>query len=173
VRNLVAFVGLAATCSFALGVTKPDVTKAFADNNGRVRIVTGDGRDRLIPPEKGQDGVDSIQVAPDGLTVAWVVKTSESCCVSYPLPTELVIWRSGRILRRVHPLRPIWGWAFQNNGAQIAYRASFPHGGWSGEYVLMDTATGKTLGSWDHPVNENGNDTDDAPNEPEWAKLVP
>jgi hypothetical protein len=173
VRALITAAYLALTGSFALAASERAVTNAFADKQGRVHIVTADGRDRMIPPEKDQEGVEKIQVASDGNTVAWLVDTSASCCVSYPLPTELVVWRSGHILRRVDAVRPIWGWVFQKNGALIAYRASFPHGGWSGEFVLMDIATGKTLGSWDHPVNENGNDTDDAPDEPEWAKLVP
>ena len=46
------------------------------------------------------------------------------------------------------------------------------HGGWSGESVLLDIATGKTLDGWSHPVDENNNDTDDNSNEPEWSKQI-
>jgi hypothetical protein len=40
----------------------------------------------------------------------------------------------------------------------------------------VDVATGKELGSWDHPVDENGNDTDESDEssgKPDWAKQVP
>jgi len=36
--------------------------------------------------------------------------------------------------------------------------------------VLIEIASGKTLASWDHPTDENGNDTDDDSDEPAWAK---
>jgi hypothetical protein len=106
-RKLFAVLCLASSCSFALAQSGYAVTRAYADGKGLVHIVTADGKDFAILPEKGQDGVGNIKVAPDGVTVGWLVDLWESCCVSYSIPTELVVWRSGRILLRIH-----WGWPF-------------------------------------------------------------
>jgi len=133
--------------------------------------VTADGRDRLIPKEKDQEGAEKIQVAADGKTVGWLVESS-ACCVSYPVPLELVLWRNGRILRRVHPGMAVWSWAFLENGNKVAFRMSPLHGGWSGECVLLDTSSGKTLDSWDHPVDANGNDTEGDSEEPGWVSQI-
>ncbi|HEY1161139.1 MAG TPA: hypothetical protein VGE83_10935 [Terracidiphilus sp.] len=171
-RKLIAGLCLAATSSLAWAEYQAAVTRAYADTHGRVHIVTADGRDHGISPEKGQNGVEKIQVAPDGKTIGWLVDLWASCCVSYPISFELVVWQSGHIIRRVHPSMAIWSFAFVKNGAEIAYRNSPLHGGWSGECVLVDIASGKTLASWDHPIDENGNDTDDNSDEPGWAKQL-
>lgn len=146
------------------------VQRAYADEKRVVHIVTAEGRDLRISPEKGQGDVERIQVATDGRTVGWLVDRLE-CCQSYPIPTELIIWRSGRVLRRLFTGRPTWGWAFENGGKQLAYRTSFAHGGWSGELTLIDVASGKTMASWSHPVDGNGNDTE-GEDPPDWAKPV-
>lgn len=165
-------------CVNVSAARKDTVTRAFADGKGRVHIVTADGRDLTIRPEKGQEGVNNIQIAPSGKTVGWLVESSSSCCVSYPIPLELVVWRSGRIILRHHPSMAIWAWGFANNGTALAYRCSPLHGGWSGERVLVDIASGKTLATWDYPVDANGNDVeeqdaDDNVAEPDWAKQIP
>ena len=126
---------------------RPVVQRAYADDKQVVHLVTADGHDRRIAPEKGQAGVERIQVAADGKTVGWLVDNWQSCCQSYPLPTKLVLWRSGRVLRRMDTGRPCWGWVFENDGEELAYRTSFTHGGWSGESTLIDVASGKTLAS--------------------------
>jgi len=172
-RTLIVGTCLAAMCSLAFAAKNPSVTKAYADGKGIVHIVTANGRDLTLPPEKGQEGVDKIQVTPDGKTVGWLVNRWDSCCVSYAIPTELVIWRSGHVIRRIHPSMAIWSWAFLKNGSELAYRISPLRGGWSGECVLAETATGKNLAVWDFPVDQNGNDSGDNSDEPEWAKQIP
>lgn len=172
-RILTLLMAVAALCSFAHGADSSMVARAHADKGGLVHIVRTDGKDVQVHAEKGQVGVDSIQVAPDKATVGWLVSKQAPCCVSYPLPMELVVWRAGKVVRRIDTGRPAWSWIFLDGGRKVAYRASFPHGGWSGESVLVDVATGKTLGSWDHPVDANGNDTDDNTGEPDWAKQIP
>jgi hypothetical protein len=147
------------------------VQRAYSDEKKVVHIVTAQGRDLRIAPEKSQGGVEGIQVAADGKTVGWLVDRWESCCQSYPIPTELVLWRTGRIVRRLYTGRPTWGWAFENGGTKLAYRTSFTHGGWSGESTLIDVASGKSLAVWSHPIDENGNDTD-GEEPPDWAKPV-
>jgi len=168
---------LASSCSAVLAQSDCTVKRAYADDKGLVHIVTADGRDRAITPEKGQDGVGNIQVAPDGVTVGWLVN-SRTCCVSYAVPLELVLWQAGHIIRRVHPMMAIWAWGFVKNGKEVAYRNSPLHGGWSGECVLVNIASGKELTKWDYPVDENGNDVDEKNAdvngvEPDWAKQIP
>jgi hypothetical protein len=171
-RKLIAVLCLASSCSVALAQSSYAVTRAYADDNGIVHIVTGDGRDHTISPEKDQDGVKEIKVAPDGATVGWLVETS-GCCVSYPVPLQLDVWRSGRIIRRVQPSMAIWSWVFIEKGTKLAYRMSPLHGGWSGKWVLINTATGRTLDTWNYPVDENGNDTGDNSGKPAWLKQTP
>lgn len=170
-RALTFLLCIAATCSLAIDAAQPVVTKAYVDDKGRVHIVTANGSDRLIPAERDQENVSRILTAPDGRAVGWLVYSS-ACCVSYPVPLELVVWRNDHILRRLRPGMAIWSWAFMKNGRELAFRMSPLHGGWSGESVLLDIATGKTLDGWSHPVDENNNDTDDNSNEPEWSKQI-
>jgi hypothetical protein len=162
---------LAFICASALAGTGPTVTKAYVDNNKRVHIVTSDGRDSSVPPEKNQEATEKIQIAPDGKTVGWLVDTS-TCCVSYPVPLELIVWRSGRVIRKIHPNQGIWSWIFLKEGTQLAFRHGPLHGGWSGEYLLIEIASGKILARWNHPTDEKGNDTDDDSDEPGWAKEI-
>jgi hypothetical protein len=164
------------SCSLALALPGSTITKTYADNEGLVHIVTADGRDHAISPEKGQDGVGNIKVAPDGVTAGWLVN-NRTCCVSYAVPLELVLWQAGHIIRRVHPTMAIWAWGFAKDGKEIAYRNSPLHGGWSGECVLVDIASGEVLATWNYPVDENGNDVDekkadDNGAEPDWAKQI-
>lgn len=162
---------LASMCASASAGTGPTVTKTYVDNNKRVHIVTSDGRDWSVPPEKGQEDAEKIQIAPDGKTVGWLVDTP-TCCASHPVPLELIVWRSGKIIRKLNPSRGIWSWVFLRGGTQLALRDSPLHGGWSGEYKLIEITSGKTLAVWNHPVDENGNDTDDVSDEPSWAKEI-
>jgi hypothetical protein len=180
-RKLLVLFCLTLTCSFAFAAKETVVTKAYADNKGIVHIVTADGRDRAISPEKGQEegpeGIENIRVAPDKKTVGWLVN-SRTCCVSYAVPLELVVWQADHLIQRIHPMMAIWAWGFIKNGKELAYRNSPLHGGWSGERVLIEIATGRTLASWNYPVDENGNDVDekDADDngvEPDWAKQIP
>ena len=179
-RKLLAVLCFASACSLAFAANSSAVTKAYVDDKGTVHIVTDDGQDHAIQSEKGQEkgkgGVEKIQIAPDGKAVGWLVNLWASCCVSYAIPFELIVWQSGHVVRRVHPGMAIWSWAFIGNGKELAYRSRPLHGGWSGECTLVDVATGKELGSWDHPVDENGNDTDESDEssgKPDWAKQVP
>jgi hypothetical protein len=171
VRVLIVGSCLACLVYSIAAVAQSGVTRAYADDRKIVHIVMASGRDLRIRPEKGQDGVEHILVAPDGKTVGWLIDRWVSCCVSYPLPTELIFWRSGRILRKLDTGRATWAWAFEKEGSQFAYRTSFPHGGWSGESTLVDLATGKVLAFWSHPTDENGNDAPDV-NPPDWAAPI-
>jgi hypothetical protein len=180
-RKLLAVLCVASACSLAFAANRSAVTKAYVDDKGTVHIVTADGHDHTNRSEKGQEkgreGVENIRVAPDGKTVGWLVN-SRTCCVWYAVPLELVVWQSGKIIRRVHPSMAIWAWGFVEDGKELAYRNSPLHGGWSGERVLVDIASGKDLDEWDYPVDGNGNDVDekDAENdgaEPDWAKQIP
>lgn len=170
-RGLVASFCLAVASSFVFAAPENPVVKAYADSKGQVHILTAENRNLMVAPEKGQEQVDNIQVAEGGKTVGSLIETS-ACSVSYPVPLGLVVWRSGRIIRRVHPSMAIWSWAFLKNGKESVYRNSPLHGGWSAEYVLVDIPTGKTLAFWDHPVNANGVDADDISGEPDWAKQI-
>jgi hypothetical protein len=124
------------------------IKQAYVGKNNRVHIVTGDGRDETIPPEKGQDGIENVRVAEDGRTVGWLVDLWASCCVSYSIPIELVIWRDGGVIRRIHPVQAIFGWTFLAGGKEVAFHNAPLHGSETYECSRVDVRTGRELEEW-------------------------
>lgn len=94
--------------------------------------------------EPDQQGFDDPHIAPDGHTVGWLVLEA-NCCTSYPLPTELVLFREGRILRRFTGDTVIWAWAFSPDGQAVAWRERTAHGASSIVYHLRRIADGQEL----------------------------
>ncbi len=140
------------------------IAKTYLDRLHRMHVVTAGGRDRAIPPEKGQSEASDPQLASDRQTAGWLVNLWDSCCVSYPIPTELVIWRAGRILRRIHPGQAIFGWVFLNGGKEVAYHTAPLHGDEIYLCARLDLATGRQLESWS--INDRKKGT------PDWVKLL-
>jgi hypothetical protein len=109
----------------------------------------GDVRAPRIDPD--QQGFDEPHVAADGRTVGWLVLES-NCCTSYPLPTSLVLYRDGKLLRRFADGMAIWAWNFARDGHAVAYRQRAPHGIGTIVYTLRDIDDGRRLAEFDcHP----------------------
>jgi hypothetical protein len=125
-------------------------------------VVYGGGRNVLVPPEKDQVSSEVPEVAPDGETVGWLVETP-NCCTSYPIATTLVIFRAGRIVRRLGDGMMLYKWRFAEGGRQVAVSSGTVHGTKGIHLTLYDSRTGRRLKTWD------GSDSDRAP---EWGAAI-
>jgi hypothetical protein len=154
-RKLLVIFCLVFTCSLAFAAKKPTVTKAFADSNGIVHIVTSDGRDHKIKPKKWQSGGGSeqIKVAQDRRTVGWLVNQmfapfEAGTNYAYAISLELDIWRDGRVIFRSGPGLGIQRWMFLKDGNEVAFHRAPPNGQEIYECALLDVNTGKELAHW-------------------------
>ena len=130
-----------------------------ADANGRVHIVGSSGQEVLMPKEKGQVGVESLQVAPNKRTAGWLVD-NDNCCTSYPIALTLIIYRVGKPLLRLGDGMMICDWKFVNDGSQVAFSTNTVHGDFAPHYELHEVANGKVLAKLNGHLDANA---------PEWA----
>jgi hypothetical protein len=156
-RKLLFIFCLASACTTSsLAAAGPSVTKAYADSKGWVHIVTADGRDHTITPEKWQDGggFEAVEVARDGKTVGWLADQTLSPLeggtnYSYAVALELEIWRDGRVIRRLTPRAfVIQDWIFLKGGDEVAFHVAPMHGQEFYDCSLFDVNAGKELAHW-------------------------
>jgi hypothetical protein len=77
------------------------VERAYVDaTTGQVHIVYSDAQEIQVPRAKDQVSGETPVVAPDHQTVGWSVNMP-NCCTSYPIPTTLVIWKSGKVVQQI------------------------------------------------------------------------
>jgi hypothetical protein len=155
-RKVLALVWLVSMCCFAFAGSGAAGTRAFTDSKGWLHILSGDGQDYLIKPEKWQagGGFESIEIAPDGKTVGWLAvqmltPLEGSTNYSYPVALELDIWRDGRVIQKFSASAlVIQDWIFLKGGSEVAFHAAPPHGQEFYDCTLFDVNTGKTLDHW-------------------------
>jgi hypothetical protein len=139
----------------------PGIARVYVDDaDGRVHIVNSAGRDVTIPKEKDQVRCDEPGIAEDKRTAGWLVDY-ENCCTSYPIPLTLVIYRDGRIQRRLQPGLMIFDWRFVERGRKIALSQGTVHGMTRRSLSLYNARTGRVLQTWD-------GDFEQTP--PDWAR---
>lgn len=137
--------------------------RVFADKAGRVHVVAPSGREQVVPGEPNQIGIESAQTARDAQTVGWLVDYADPDSTS-PDAAKLVVFRSGRIIRRFETDQVFWSWAFFSQGRQVAYHVGPTHGEQSSHCELHDVESGRRLADW------NG-DLDDS-KRPEWVRVL-
>jgi len=155
-RKMIAALCLGASCSMAMALPGPAVTKAYADSKGLVHIVTDNGRDHTIRPKKWQagGGFGTIVIAPDGKTVGWLTEAmltpfQGNTRYSYAVALELDIWRPGRVIRRFPtPALTIQNRISLKDGNEVAFHIVPPHGQEFYNCILFDVSTGKELAHW-------------------------
>ena len=107
------------------------------------------------------------RTAPDGITRGWLVfypyPTDEPSQQWRKIPATLVIARHSRVVRRIK-VTSIWGWAFWDNGRQVAYKAGPLHG--ETECVLEEVKSGHVLASFQGDCRNNPDDA------PAWVKSL-
>jgi hypothetical protein len=121
------------------------VSRAYAGEDGKARVVYANGAVKAVPPEKEQVGCESISVGADKRTVGWSVLV-KNCCTSYPIATAIVLYRDGR-KTIVSPPQAIYQWHFTGGGEHIAVLFGPVHGGPAGAN-LYDVRSGGLTASW-------------------------
>jgi len=114
----------------------------------------------VVPGEHGQVGIDSAQIAKDGQTAGWLALYADPDGNS-PFAGTLVVWRSGKIVRRFQSEQTFWNWAFYANAEQVAYHVGPTHGEAASHCELHAIESGRLLAPWDGDLDE--------PNRPPWT----
>jgi hypothetical protein len=126
---------------------QPVVVAGVSCLHNRIHIINSDGLDIMPRAFKDQAGCESPAVSRQ--TVVWLVEYDIGG-QSYPIPMDLVIYRSGKIIRRVRSGLMIWSWHFWNHGTQVAFSAGTTHGmDHPVFYELHDLETGRLLARLD------------------------
>jgi len=119
------------------------------DDSGQLYIKTRIGKEVLAPrlPDQTQFGAPAI--SPDQASVGWLAEFQDT---SSPSPIDpdalaLVVYRNGRIIRRVSGAPIVWDWRFERGGKAIAYSTGSRHGG-ANDCLLIEIDSGKVLEDW-------------------------
>jgi hypothetical protein len=144
---------------FAIQQTVP-ITGISAHPNGSVRITYSDGKVVEAPKEKDQSACLDLAVADDKQTAGWLVAYPNPTA-SYPIPTTLIIYRSGKVLRRIDSGFMFSSWRFMNGGKQVAFHTNTVHGDLAPYYELRDIDANKVIDKWEGPQSERA---------PNWVK---
>jgi len=122
---------------------------------GPLHILFSDGSHVIqdLPPKEkstetdivlNQEGFSDVQLAEDRKTIGWT-ETYDNCCTSYAVPLFVVIYRSGKIVQRIHSAQMVWSWMFVDRAKRVAIVWGPTHGPEVGDYMLYDVKTGKLL----------------------------
>jgi hypothetical protein len=157
---IVVLVSLFAAVS--AGARPHGVAAVLADDAaGEVGIRYADGTTIVAPKGRDQKSLSHPALATDRQTVGWL-GNYDNCCQSYPIPQQLVIWRSGRIIMTIDAgAAMIWNWRFYDRGRKVGFAIGPTHGA-PYSYKLFDVASGK-------PIAESAGQ---ARNLPAWARLL-
>ena len=151
------FVALWALALTVAAFGQPDrtslVTRVYLDASQILHIVEQNGKEVVPPKEKDQVAFSSPAIAPDRKTVGWLVDVP-NCCTSYPIAVTLVVYRSGKIVRRLGNESMIAGWGFRAGGTQVAFYTNTVHGDLAPRYELHDVKTGRLVASWEGHLTE-------------------
>jgi hypothetical protein len=116
----------------------------LAPDRSALTLHTDHGERAAPRNDPNQQGFDDPHISPDGQMAGWLMLEG-NCCASYPLPTELVLFRDGRIVRQFTGDTVIWAWAFSSDGKAVAWRERTAHGASSIIYHLHRIADGAEL----------------------------
>lgn len=139
------------------------ITAISVDPDNAIRITHSDGKVVRPPKEKDQGSCEDPAVAEDKQTAGWLVAYGEHPSTSYPIPTTLIIYRSGKILRRLGNGFVFGSWFFVNGGKQVAFNTDTLHGSLAPYYELRDIETNKIIDKWQAPLSDKS---------PEWVKRL-
>ena len=137
------------------------LSRVYADRKNQAHVEYTNGKDVAVAAERGQIGIDAIQIAGDGRTAGWLVLYTNPDGGS-PFAGSLVLWRAGKIIRRFQSDQTFWSWAFYADVVQVAYHMGPTHGETTSHCELHDIERGHLAASWD-------GDLDD-PKRPAWTK---
>jgi hypothetical protein len=121
------------------------ISNASCEKDGKAHITYKNGTSVVVSPLQTQVGCNDVLVAKDGRSVGWAVLV-ENCCTSYPVPTSVVVMKSGRSMVFSFG-QMVWRWRFLYDGKQVAVLWGPVHG-WASTAILYDIESGKELSSW-------------------------
>lgn len=136
------------------------ILRVYGDPKNHVHVVYKDGPATAVSGEPDQVGIDAVQISKDGQTAGWLALYSDPDS-STPFAGTLVLWRSGRVVRRFEADQTFWSWDLYANATQVAYHVGPTHGE-APHCELHDIESGRLLASWD-------GDLDDA-KRPQWTR---
>src|SRR5258708_33613387 len=139
--------------AFAQADQGSSVTRVYLDAKDVLQIVEQNGREVVPRKEKDQVAFSSPAIAPDRKTVGWLVDVP-NCCTSYPIAVTLVVYRSGKVIRRLGNESMIADWGFRAGGTQVAFYTNTVHGDLAPRYELHDVKTGRPVARWDGHLTE-------------------
>src|SRR4051794_35555921 len=121
-------------------------------STGRVHIVSQSGREMVPPRVNHQVAFGSPAISPDGRTIGWLVlyPYPEPAGYKYvrdPIPGLLVLYRNGRIIRRLRMEPTVYKWRFQSDSKQVAYCTGPLHGGGT-ECSVRSVDSGEITAYW-------------------------
>lgn len=137
------------------------IVRVYADQKNRAHVVDKNGKSTVVAGERGQVGIDSVQIAEDGQTAGWLVLYANPDGGS-PFAGTLVLWRSGKVVRRFEADQTFWSWAFNAHAEQVASHVGPTHSETTSHCELHDVESGRLLASWDGDLED--------PNRPPWTK---
>lgn len=119
------------------------------DDSGQLHIKCADGKEVVAPRLPHQTRFGAPAVSPDRMSVGWLAEFADRWSPSPidPDALALIIYRDGRIFRRIPGDVIIWDWKFERGGKAVAYSTGSRHGG-ANECVLVDLDLGKVLEEW-------------------------
>jgi hypothetical protein len=136
------------------------VVESASEVNGRVRIVLRNGHVVTVRRLYGECSFDSIQIAPDGVTVGWVVGGTYEVGDEKPcrpgaqyVANGPVIWRAGKIIHDFTETGGEINWSFYGGGGQIAFHVGPTHFDDAQACELHDIASGRLLKAWSKEDN--------------------
>jgi hypothetical protein len=156
---------LIAVTSLCVGQTVQRYSSVRIDSNRDLHIVLATGREVIPQMEKGQISYSEVSISADHTTVGWLADYPDPTVTYYRGATiagELVLFRSGRFLRRIPTDQVFWDWKFVDQGRKVAYSTGPTHGG-AAECVLRDVDSGAVLARWN--VDRKGTP-------PDWARSL-
>ena len=132
-------------------IHQPDTyASADVDANGGLRITTSSGLVVVVRKQGEQSSFRRVTLSPDRSAVAAQAEYP-SCCTSYGLPLELVVYSQGTVHRFKGIGLPIFRWHFADGGDRIAYGQEPVHFGCEIHYELRDIESERLIDSADVP----------------------
>jgi len=141
---------------------------ADRDLDGHLTLVTTSGRRVTVRKKGEQTAFADPAISRDGTVVA-AQALFPTCCTSYDIPLELVVYTRGTERRFKGTGLPIFQWGFADDGRRIAYGQETVHFGCVTHYELRDILSGRLVESVDVP-QPCGQDMNPPPVEiPDWV----
>ncbi len=123
---------------------------AAIDANGDLAIVTDGGATITVRKEADQTSFSAPVISSSRAAVG-ARAMFPSCCTSYDLPLQLVVYAAGKVHRFTGVELPIFRWAFEDGGTRVAYGQEPAHFGCTTHYELRDVESERLIETVDVP----------------------